>query len=395
MGNAESVKGMENTPPLPVESIGCRYFNKADNVEEMLKIAKAKQQDSCMYCKDTEQWFIVKDPYEFAIPVPKYAITLNSELPRMPERDGPTKALGELLFKSQQKHVELANKVYYHNVTIQTYLERMMDALRGMWNKDVESYIIPKLQFGLDHLSNELPKELVNITENRAYVANIWGENITKLESDMNAYLKTHKPTNSVSKIQQRAWVKLMRVFTTLRDIARTNDLTPSEFKKKMKPLVAQWDTGANAVIQGWREGAKALKAQEAKINREFNEYYTVNKKKQKDAKWEKRKFEIREERRVKEERSAIEKSQRKVESDKKWKRKREETKDRGDDADDRWELDDLSKPSKFVPIDAAVRAEALVLKDDLPEDIEVTGRRGNTVRYIANWKTDTWELVT
>ena len=166
--------------------------------------------------------------------------------------DDNTQQLSAILYNIQNSNMELQNKNPYHGVSITTFLEQMMDTLRGIWDPANQNagpmYTTGKLTLGYNALMGGIRNPSRADME---YISGPWNVMLNTVYDSMQRNRGEYPATDAYSAQIQRGFIGLMETLSTLPRIARICN-NANEFNMHLPSIAAGWVKAGEYIVPGW-----------------------------------------------------------------------------------------------------------------------------------------------
>lgn len=235
-----------------------------------------------MWHTEQKKWYTTRYPYEDAIAVPTYALepaeltaevlSLADPMSEMYGNDITVRAFARELEIVQMNEVEMNNKYPPPEVSVATFLEQMVDVIRGTWANESGSYVQEKLEMGWRALSQQLPVFLQE-RPNRDYVARIWGDWVKKMvKQAKNLRKRANLPQegNPKATTEIDGWFDMMAILLDLIKICKLKRFKPENVARLADPA---WRNAGEKILPGWYRRTVEHKQEDNAIGVRLTEY--------------------------------------------------------------------------------------------------------------------------
>ena len=180
--------------------------------------------------------------------------------------DIDTEHIGQLVYRVQNFGMELNNKEYVNNVSVQTNLEQMMDALRVMWDfKNTKRekpviYLAEKFRMGHYFL---LHTTALTEWSNVRYIRTKWSTWLQEVRDafDTYAHIKLADVETNYMVLQWASLLNVLRGLVLITKKDRQKRRTKSTvLRAQLAQLAEKWRHVADSVVPGWDNRERRVK---------------------------------------------------------------------------------------------------------------------------------------
>lgn len=208
----------------------------------------------CIWVVDLQQWYLITKDQTHALPpfsIEQMSPDAVSHSPMWLREDMsfhlqfllPSRSFGQSFLTIQNTEVEHKNKYPPEGVTVATYLEQTMDAIRGVAECTNRSYVLQKLRLGYHNLQTHIPEALANNMADKHYVRVIWGDWVRCMSKQV---------LDAVEKLGVHESVVVIGILALLDTLLQLAD-----HKKDASMLANEsWRPAGELIFPGWFEAS-------------------------------------------------------------------------------------------------------------------------------------------